>query len=90
MINGAVSPTARATPRIAEVIRPPSAVGSTTRRVVFHSLAPSASEASREPVRHQTEHLLRGPGHLGSIEIEIASDAANPLQSCVTPRIHVA
>ena len=44
---GAVSPIARAVPRIAAEIRPLRALGSTTRNTVFHCGAPSASDASR-------------------------------------------
>ena len=44
---GAVSPIARATPRIAAVTRPARAVGTTTFMTTRHCGAPSASEASR-------------------------------------------
>ena len=47
--TGAVSPTARATPRISAVARPGRAVGSTTFQTVCHRPAPSAYDASRRP-----------------------------------------
>jgi len=73
IISGAVSPTARATPRITEVIRPARAVGSTTDQVVRHSVEPRASEASRRPpgTNRRTSSEVRVMD--GSISTDIAS-----------------
>src|SRR5207248_2186386 len=46
MISGAVSPTARATPRMTAVISPARAVGRTTPAIVRHCDTPRASDAS--------------------------------------------
>jgi hypothetical protein len=77
-ISGAVSPIARATPRITDVIRPLRAVGRTTPHVVRHSVAPIASDASRRPSGTSRSTSSEVRVMIGSIEIEIASDAAKP------------
>ncbi len=45
--TGAVSPDARESPRMLPVTIPGAAAGSTTRQIVRHLVAPSASDAWR-------------------------------------------
>ncbi len=47
MMTAMVSPTARPMPRMTAATMPERAAGSTTRRMVCHCVAPSASDASR-------------------------------------------
>ena len=76
--RGAVSPMARATPRITAVMRPDRAVGSTTLHVTRHSCDPRARPASRSPpgTSRSTSSAVRVT--VGSIRIDSASAAANP------------
>ena len=78
-ISAAVSPTARATP---EQHRGDQArlraVGSTTLHVVRHSVAPSASDASRRPSGTSRSTSSDVRVIVGSIRIESASAAAKP------------
>ena len=78
MISGAVSPTARATPRITAVISPLRAVGSTIDQAVRHSGAPEREGrlAQAAGTSRSTTSAVRVT--VGSIRIESASAAAKP------------
>ena len=77
--TGAVSPTTRPTPRMIAVVSPERAVGSTTLRVVDHSVAPSASDASRSPLGTSRSTTSAVRVTVGSMSTDNASAAARPL-----------
>ncbi len=89
-MSGAVSPTPRATPRIAAVMRPLRAVGNTTPHVVRHSDAPSASAPSRRPpgTSRRTSSDVRVI--VGSIRIDSAIDAPIPEKPWFRPTTQIA
>ena len=81
--TGAVSPITRATASMTPVVMPVDAVGSTTRRIVFHFGTPRAYDASRSELG--TSRIISSEVRtmIGSSRIASANEPAKPVNALV-------